>query len=333
MTRSFKSIQPDRKNVLKENRNSHAFVTSAYDQSNFHSAHQPKATYKHIPQTFTTNVNHERALPTQRPTMGGKTISAIRQASKAVQMSCKELKLLSRRIDPHEPLSSPHASPSKPPLPIISKKRQRPSQVQPSQPSKITKIDDDVVQFVCEPCNKKYKTRNGYSYHTERCKSRPIEPKKAAVIQCICQESTSDNGTMVECINCNTWLHIKCVGIITNESSYYCPRCNTQDGTITLSELCQAESNDFNFISLFPDESINEESVLSNTQWEDEFTKTVIFNDWTPTEPPPPSLLFSDNSSLLDDFSSDLLSPTLLPQSDWLHFANFEVDFQPQEES
>lgn len=289
MTSSYKSIQPDRKAVLKENRNSHVNVTSAYDH--------PKATYKHIPQTFTTNIDHERALPTQRPTMGGKTISAIRRPTD-IPLSNKDLLLLSRRIDPQEPLSSPHASPSKPPLP---KKRQRSGSCAVLLPAKKIK-EDDVVQFVCEPCNKKYKTRNGYTYHVERCKAR-LNSKKV-VIHCICQEE--DMGTMIECIQCNTWLHIKCVGKIVDEASYQCPRCIKD-----CISSCQDVLVDGN------------EDWSSNTQWEDEFTKHTGWPANTTSDPP--SLMFSDN--LLDDFSSELvLSPTLA-QSDWLHFANFELDF------
>ncbi|KAG2230438.1 hypothetical protein INT48_009184 [Thamnidium elegans] len=310
---------------MKENRNSHAYITSAYDQ--------PNSKVK----TKLSNNNKKRASTTQRPTMGGKTISAINKTQSKAKMSPQELKSLSRRINPSEPLATPHSSPSKPPLPssssISSSKKRRNSRQAQTQPTKIIKIDDDEAQLICEPCNKKYKTRNGLVYHSERCKYKSIESN--VIIKCICQDdtTTSDSSTMIECVACNTWLHIKCVGSVTDEANYRCIRCTKEEDVsskiIKLSELypkIKEESTDYPYISLFSDDE------PLNTLWEDGLTpSTVDFTDWQ-TETPC-LLLSDDSSSHLNDFSSsELLSPALLPQSDWFHFANFELDFQAQQE-
>ncbi|GAA5797652.1 hypothetical protein HPULCUR_003043 [Helicostylum pulchrum] len=310
---------------MKENRNSHAYITSAYDQLNT----QVKAK---------SNNSKKEASTKQRPTMGGKTISAVNKAQSKVKMTPQELKSLSRRINPSEPLTTPHSSPTKPPLPSSclssSSKRRQKSQQPQTQPTKIIKINDDEAQFICEPCNKKYKTRNGLAYHSERCKYKSIESK--VIIKCICQDDTTinDSSTMIECMACNTWLHLKCVGSVTNEANYRCIRCTKEDDSskiIKFSELypnIKEETTDYHYISLFTDDE------PLNTFFEDGITPSAVdFSDWQ-TETP--CLLLSDDpsSSPSNDFSSSgLLSPTLLPQSDWFHFANFELDFQAQQEN
>lgn len=322
MARGCKTIQADKKNTTKENRNSHAVITSPYEETSF----------KEV----------DNNLTTQRPTMGGKTISAIHKTSNKVQMSSQELKLLSRRINPNEPLATPHSSPTKPPLfGSVTKKRpppptqwQQQQQVQQTQPTKMTKCDEDKAQFSCKHCDKKYKTRNGFAYHSERCKFQQSSPFENMCS--MCQDSTAtttskDNTTaMIECVVCHSWLHAKCIGS-DDVLEFHCIRCIKEEESpskkiIKLSELCPTkETEKSNCISLFPDN----ESHLHLIKVEDALTPLVThdFRDWT-TESP--CLLLSDNSSsLLDDFSSsELLSPSLLPQSDWLHFANFELDFQ-----
>ncbi|GAA5807324.1 hypothetical protein MFLAVUS_000682 [Mucor flavus] len=315
---------------MKENRNSHAYITSAYDQ--------PISQVK-----VKANNSKKEASTKQRPTMGGKTISAINKAQSKVKMTPQELKSLSRRINPSEPLATPHSSPAKPPLPSSSSlslsKRRRNSQQPQTQPTKIIKINDDETQFICEPCNKKYKTRNGLAYHLERCKYKSIESK--VIIKCICQDdtTTNDSSTMIECVACNTWLHLRCVGSVTNEANYRCIRCTKEDHSskiIKLSELypkVKEDTTEYHYISLFTDEP-------RNTFFEDGLTPSADFSDWQ-TETP--CLLFSEDPSSSppydfssppnDFYSSGLLSPTLLPQSDWFHFANFELDFQAQQEN
>lgn len=453
--KTFKSIQPDKKSLInsKENRNSHAFITSPYDHqvsTRLYHHSPPRSTTtnsnRYISQTFTTN--HEKVV--NRPTMGGKTISAIHHlpANTVIRspnlMSSQELKLLSRRINPHEPLASPHASPTKPPLPNIclqSRKRARQQQLQraanhklqkvqhtkemealvvaPTQPVVVKEEKEEAVlrtttttthPFMCEPCNKKYKTRNGLNYHLERCKFLLSQAAAAAaaaatatpsivsnvIIKCICSHPTDDTNTMIECIECQTWLHLKCAAAhddgYTNESTYCCPRCLPaevttsevkqeevskedeeeetkeeddddeeednhllQNGiTVKLSELCQAKErgknllesfkqveqqeeierplrNEFNFISLFSDEAVFDEvttataavtaaTTTTTTTTEEEAWDTTA--NWNSSVP---SLLFDEQepSSFMDDSTSLLLSP----QADWLHFANFEVDF------
>ncbi|KAI9364231.1 hypothetical protein BD770DRAFT_439905 [Pilaira anomala] len=313
LTRGCKSIQADKKDTIKKNRDNHTVITSPYE----------KTSSKEV------GVNNDNST-TQRPTMGGKTVSAIHKTSNKVQMSSQELKLLSRRINPSEPLATPHSSPSKPPLVgSVTKKRPPPQQqqVQQTQPTKITKCNEDKAQFGCKHCDKKYKTRNGLVYHSERCKFRQSSFENMCSL---CQDSSKDNATaMIKCVACHSWLHTKCIGSnVKNEAlEFHCIRCIKEEEspskkTIKLSELCPTkEAEKSNCISLFPDD----ESNLHLIKVEDGLTPLVThdFSDWT-TESP--CLLLS---SLLDDFSSsELLSPSLLPQSDWHHFANFELDFQ-----
>ncbi len=167
----------------------------------------------------------------------------------------------------------------------------------------------------------------------------------------------------MDCITFDTWLHSTCIGIVSDESQYCCPKCQQepeeeeeehvlQNGrTIKLSELCQAKErgknllqsfketeyqvtekpirNEFNFISVFSDDTVlNQSPVLHSNAYpveeeeeeeeeeEQDFSSCLTNSDWNTD---PPSLLFSDN----DLPSSDLS----INQADWLHFANFEVDF------
>ncbi|KAG0774687.1 hypothetical protein G6F57_005866 [Rhizopus arrhizus] len=248
--------------------------------------HSKKTTLmkKLVPQTFTTNIQHEKVEQTKRPTMGGKTIGSIH---KAEPMSSQELKLLSRRINPHEPLPSPHASPRKPPLPNINKK-------------------STLRQFICEPCNKHYKTRNGLAYHHERCKYRKTEVK--VIIQCTCSNNSTE-GTMIECTQCRTWLHMKCVQETVKqqqEDSFVCPRCLPPP----------PEEDSFDFLRFFSDESFN--------AFIDEGT-SIDFNsvDWCNDIP---SLL--DNYTTSETFSSNNNIPSSpILQSDWLHFTHLIDDF------
>ncbi|KAK4508892.1 uncharacterized protein ATC70_013515 [Mucor velutinosus] len=234
--KKLKSIQPNKpKEASKENWNSHVFVSSPYDQPTVHHPYtHTKQPIKVIPQTFTTNIRNEKIERTiQRPTMGGKTIGAIHHlpANTVInhhnRMSSEELKLLSRRINPHEPLASPHASPRKPPLPNMqqrtSKKRSLQQDLDATENEPPTK---KTRQFTCEPCNKVYKTRNGFIYHKQKCK-KIVKFESNAIIECVCEKPADDNGTMIECTKCNKWLHLRCSGGITKEDDYCCPRCNT----------------------------------------------------------------------------------------------------------
>lgn len=242
-SKKLQSIQPSKsKEASKENWNSHVFVSSPYDQPTVHHPYtQTKQPIKVIPQTFITNIRNEKIeRTTQRPTMGGKTIGAIQHlpANTAIhhhnRMSSEELKLLSRRIDPHEPLASPHASPRKPPLPNMqqrnSKKRLLQQDVDATENEPPTK---KTRQFTCEPCNKVYKTRNGFIYHKQKCK-KIVKFESNAIIECVCEKPADDNGTMIECTKCNKWLHLRCSGDVTKEDDYCCPRCSSTDAISSL---------------------------------------------------------------------------------------------------
>ncbi|CEP06968.1 hypothetical protein [Parasitella parasitica] len=241
--KKLQSIQPIKpKEACKENWNSHVFVSSPYDQLTVQhpSSTKAKRPIKLIPQTFTTNIRNEKIeKTTQRPTMGGKTIGSIQHLpantgiNHSNRMSSEELKLLSRRIDPHEPLASPHASPRKPPLPNIYRNNRKRSLQELIANTNIEAADDEenepptkkIRQFTCEPCKKVYKTRNGFIYHKQKCK-KIIKFESSVIIECVCENPTDDTGTMIECTRCNKWLHLRCSNGVTKEDTYCCPRCN-----------------------------------------------------------------------------------------------------------
>lgn len=262
--KSFKNIQPHKTDKSeKENRNSHVFVSSPYKTNEVHhsSIYNQQQQLKHVRQTFTTNKNNERLEVTypNRPTMGGKTISSIHHLPASTtlhhnRMSSQELKLLSRRINPHEPLSSPHASPKKPPLPNLNRKRLLKEKENVVSEPKKKKAH---CQFACIPCKKLYTTRAGFSYHKEKCKYFKLKSATPAIIHCVCQHPTEDTGTMIECIKCNRWLHLKCAGGVTKEESYCCPRC-TQDNP-TESDTIHL----FNHLKQVPQEDAAEEEQFN----------------------------------------------------------------------
>ncbi|KAI9283262.1 hypothetical protein BY458DRAFT_530901 [Sporodiniella umbellata] len=214
-------------------------------------------------------------------------------------MSSEELKLLSRRINPHEPLPSPHASPRKPPLPNI----------------KHTRL------FKCEPCGKKYKTRNGLTYHLERC---PLNK-----INCICQNEKRKGAMMVECSACHTWLHATCVEPV-KEENYTCPRCSqSEKESIQAAEessppLQPSEEEDvLDFGSILTDDAFHAFMEEHTSGWDSEFNSV----DWYNTTDIP-SLLLSDNG-LMDSAASEPQSLSNIPSSplselDWLSFTNFD---------
>ncbi|PHZ09920.1 uncharacterized protein RHIMIDRAFT_40567 [Rhizopus microsporus ATCC 52813] len=301
--RSYKSIQPSpsldyaNKRAQKENYR-HIFHEN--------STKTPSSMKKLVSQTFTTDEHHERVESTKsRPTMGGKTIGSIAKTTDdEPPLSSQELKLLSRRINPLEPLPSPHASPRKPPLPNIKRQHAR------------------TRQYSCEPCNKHYKTRNGLVYHLERCKHRKLEVK--VIIQCVCSHNVTE-GTMIECTQCHTWLHIKCVQP-TEETTFVCPRCLPAEDNKT------EEDDSFDFSNLFSEDSFN---AFMDEQtaglWGSDFNSTDWYNSTTDI----PSLLLSDNG-LMDGYpTSELLSSSNVPssplESDWLNFTNLDDDATNQE--
>jgi hypothetical protein len=296
--------------------------------------HQQQKTYTVIPQTFTTT--KIKAEPTQqRSKIGGKTIAAIHHLpantvlTQPARMSSEELKLLSRRIDPHEPLSSPHASPTKPPLPNL--KRSRKLFLEDSDDDENTSpIKKSLQQYKCQPCNKVYKSKNGYSYHQDKCAHRHPKRIREAIINCICLLDQDDTETMIECVQCHTWLHLKCAGSVTREESYCCPRCLPPKKSETIAAVPPAVADDeddeeenYNFTSLFSDDLTLDQLPPSTIIASDDFN-----NEWCNQQDDElPSLFFSSdnwpsNSSLIDD-----LPPSSPPSMDWFHFANFEQDF------
>lgn len=108
--------------------------------------------------------------------------------------------------------------------------------------------------YLCIPCEKKYKNRNGLAYHLERCKytlkqggesngngssnnsgKEEAEEQSSSssqngdnVIHCVCSQNTDEHGTMVQCDKCRIWLHSECVGLTEENADdvvFHCQTC------------------------------------------------------------------------------------------------------------
>ncbi|KAG1439907.1 hypothetical protein G6F56_012117 [Rhizopus delemar] len=289
--RNFRNIQPisfseptPKKRAHKEN----------YRHIFHHDSPKQSSMKKLVSHTFTTKDHKAEPTRSSRPTMGGKTIGSIH---KSEPMSSQELKLLSRRINPHEPLPSPHASPRKPPLPNIKQAR----------------------LFRCEPCSKQYKTRNGLTYHLERCPSNKID--------CICSDEKK-RGAVIECTSCHIWLHMSCIGQV-REEDYICPRCLPKEVVEEKKEVEEEEEDALDLGSLFTDDAFHAFMDEQTSGWDSEFNSV----DWYNTTDIP-SLLLSDNG--LMDSTSELQSSSNMPSSplselDWLNFTNFDNELIPND--
>ncbi|CAO3618749.1 unnamed protein product [Cunninghamella blakesleeana] len=53
------------------------------------------------------------------------------------------------------------------------------------------------------------------------------DDSRASIVQCICDHPNDDNGMMVQCDECQSWLHVGCVGMADAvlDDIYNCPRC------------------------------------------------------------------------------------------------------------
>ncbi|KAI9475588.1 MAG: hypothetical protein EXX96DRAFT_620082 [Benjaminiella poitrasii] len=136
-------------------------------------------------------------------------------------------------------------------------------------------LSDGSCYYVCEPCNKKYKNRNGLAYHLERCKHaiKPstedgisnsnsdegggregggsiedygrsitsIKEKETNNTDLICTENKDEKKPTIQCEQCKTWFYTDCVGISTpkdNDTPFNCLKC-INDTEPVLSEANQ----------------------------------------------------------------------------------------------
>ncbi|ORY97849.1 hypothetical protein BCR43DRAFT_490461 [Syncephalastrum racemosum] len=104
--------------------------------------------------------------------------------------------------------------------------------------------EDGSKVYVCEPCNKKYKNRNGLQYHLERCKFRSSntiteedddethasdklnsssDDNSQVDVNCVCDNPHENRGHLMQCEECKMWLHLNCV-----DSVFRCPRCRAK---------------------------------------------------------------------------------------------------------
>ncbi|KAG2199713.1 hypothetical protein INT47_012849 [Mucor saturninus] len=286
-------------------------------------------------------------------------------------------------------------------------------------------LSDGTSVYVCEPCHKKYKNRNGLAYHLQRCKNsssnKDEEDKSESIINCICSQNTDEHGTMVQCDKCRIWLHSECVGLTEEalDDSFHCANCkeriekdllqtlidtqttsDREEQSISsqdqishhLQELFRTpkedEEDDLMHAPLEYQDDCSEAGVPSSTQlhvWDDfsfsstleksnneawnvleeDYENDVPSSSWTMNDiglfNQPPSLLFSDMSSAMEEETttpllSDLATPLPVTETTpvpvatptsvtdtreattpaplhtadglWFQFANFDDDYQ-----
>lgn len=139
--------------------------------------------------------------------------------------------------------------------------------------------------YVCEPCHKKYKNRNGLAYHLQRCKNSSKDGEDKAngdesVINCICSQNTDEHGTMVQCDKCRIWLHSECVGLTEEalDDSFHCANCKEQIGKDLLQTLIDTQISDREEQSISSQDQISHhlQELFSQTPKEDE--EDELFN-------------------------------------------------------
>ncbi|CEP08085.1 hypothetical protein [Parasitella parasitica] len=136
-------------------------------------------------------------------------------------------------------------------------------------------LSDGSSFYVCEPCNKKYKNRNGLAYHLERCKNadktkqlqtsreqqqqqqqqqQQHQYEESNLVVC-CQQQSVEKMALVQCDRCHSWAHSDCVGLSDDnlEDTFYCPNCKenrhdvsqaNQVGRNLLQCLLEAQASD-----------------------------------------------------------------------------------------
>ncbi|KAI8344329.1 hypothetical protein BC941DRAFT_8433 [Chlamydoabsidia padenii] len=187
---------------------------------------------------------------------------------------------------------------------------------------------------------------------------------KSSGVNCVCDHPTDDEKMMVQCDECQLWLHLDCVG--TNDGVlddiYNCPRCTDRLGKrrrldpspqrqdVASLIFDQLNNTPTSGLSVDQQPSTVPENKPTPPVWDDlldagQTTTTPSVsnnknhnndvNMWGMSTADIPSLLYSDamTSTLDDDLpylmdlpSSDL-SPHDLPPTDWFQFANFDDDF------
>ncbi|KAI8885813.1 hypothetical protein K501DRAFT_331674 [Backusella circina FSU 941] len=91
-------------------------------------------------------------------------------------------------------------------------------------------LSDGTKVYVCEPCGKKYKNRNGLTYHLERCKNKVKKEEPAKSLNCICSQPSNkhDNASLIQCEKCRSLLHTECMGLtadVSTHNDFICPHC------------------------------------------------------------------------------------------------------------
>jgi hypothetical protein len=159
-------------------------------------------------------------------------------------------------------------------------------------------LSDGSCVYVCEPCNKKYKNRNGLAYHMERCKNtkkptqdnqhtgKEANQSQESIINCICSQKNDEAMTMVQCDKCRTWLHSECVGLSEDalEDSYYCARCKVDEssdsncvGKDLLQCLLEAQASDR--LEQQQKQQASQSTSSPNSQFQELFSQTTPQNE------------------------------------------------------
>ncbi|GAB5586040.1 hypothetical protein Unana1_00940 [Umbelopsis nana] len=115
----------------------------------------------------------------------------------------------------------------------------------------VTKLGSGKPGHQCGKCQKHYKNARSLKFHTDRCKAKKSPKTKVSkaekggqkkggaqvrsddeewdegVTNCICAMESDKSIPMVQCDDCESWLHLECIGLDEDnlEEEYFCPRC------------------------------------------------------------------------------------------------------------
>ncbi|CAO3611064.1 unnamed protein product [Mucor hiemalis] len=141
--------------------------------------------------------------------------------------------------------------------------------------------------YLCIPCEKKYKNRNGLAYHLERCKYTAKQEEEQTsqngdnVINCVCSQNTDEHGTMVQCDKCRVWLHSECVGLTDDNSDevYHCNTCKESNNNYTTKSGTSTSPNDLLQSLLDAQQSQSDREDILSQNIHDIFSQTTGNDD------------------------------------------------------
>ncbi|KAI7871880.1 hypothetical protein BDF14DRAFT_1740376 [Spinellus fusiger] len=146
---------------------------------------------------------------------------------------------------PHLPPPSPDQRAKDTSLPIGQ--QQPPSSLQPPPPSLQPPLQPPLQQQDehkktteeqrMKNKRQKYPTRKAIEWSEEVAKKKKKELDN--LVQCICNTPHEEFGSMVQCDDCSSWLHVECLALSATalEETFQCPSCYMSLGTSKTAKL------------------------------------------------------------------------------------------------